>query len=345
MDIRQPFEEPDDLVELGRLIDAAADRRSVSVQDELLSRLDTYVAVQKSPKVISLAHYFRSSIYASKSDISGETRQWTTARPNWLTQVRELRHAVRHVGFRRLHPLRQSAIYTNLGNSLNNVTRYIEALGYWNRALDIVPNFSMPLGNKGLGLAYYADATYDGGHSNVLLREAAACLDRATGPDAIYETEQDRPRIRTFFRSHLHPIVAHVEQVDARNIVMTGFSLGLTEAEQRYRQWALDRTLFLNDLNDATKQSIASADTLGLPTIVTVGSDDPPPIFGFFNQMVQEFVAARLFYYEGAVLAADQRLPTPYSAPARAPALLRSGDLLLLWWAKHSGEQQGGVTV
>ncbi|MBK9331678.1 MAG: tetratricopeptide repeat protein [Ignavibacteria bacterium] len=62
-------------------------------------------------------------------------------------------------------------IYTNLGNAFNTVGRFIEALDNWDKALKIIPNFSMALANKSRCLFYHAShSLYDEGHKIIFVR-------------------------------------------------------------------------------------------------------------------------------------------------------------------------------
>jgi hypothetical protein len=68
--------------------------------------------------------------------------------------------------------------------------------------------------------------------------------------------------------------------------------------ETAYRKWCARERLFLNDLNDLGALEIAMADVLTLPTFTTA-LNEGPSLLGFFNQLKQEYVAARWLAYEG----------------------------------------------
>ena len=59
----------------------------------------------------------------------------------------------------------------------------------------------------------------------------------------------------------------------------------------------LDRQLFLNPLVMLGAHSIAAADPLHLPSH-TFSQGSVPPLVGWYNQMKQEFIGARLLYHE-----------------------------------------------
>ena len=53
-------------------------------------------------------------------------------------------------------------------------------------------------------------------------------------------------------------------------------------------------------MNDLGPLSIAARDVLTLPSLTdSIANPRPPAVIGFFNQMKQEFVSARYFYYDG----------------------------------------------
>ena len=79
---------------------------------------------------------------------------------------------------------------------------------------------------------------------------------------------------------------------------MKEFPLGDTEHEVRYRRWCLAKCLFLNPLNDLGSLSVAARDVPTTPSMV-VGIREGPHYQSFYNQMKQEFVSARWFYYDG----------------------------------------------
>jgi hypothetical protein len=64
----------------------------------------------------------------------------------------------------------------------------------------------------------------------------------------------------------------------------------------------LRHRLFINPLNDLGAHAIAARDVLTLPSTsadISTSSASPPAIYGFFNQMKQEFVSARFSLFQG----------------------------------------------
>jgi hypothetical protein len=174
------------------------------------------------------------------------------------------------------------------------VGRFVEALDYWERALEIRSRFGMALGNLGCGLEEYARSLSDPGHKVLFLKFAHTNLAAATGADAEYEGDCDSAK--NFFKARMARIEKNVPRLN--EISLHPHSMGRSEAEQSYRSWCLRNRLFLNPLNDLGDLSIANNDVLMMPPFSTpIGT--PPVLIGFFNQIKQEFASGRWFLYDG----------------------------------------------
>jgi hypothetical protein len=248
----------------------------------------------------AVLEYFRANAWAARQGIRHRDLAvaWGWEQPEIQNQIFHLRRAINHPGFETLDGLRQCQILTNLGNQLNTVGRFVEALESWARALAIYPNFAMALGNRGNGLAHYTRALYDGGHRALFLRFAYADFAATLAPDALYDSPQN-DEVRSSFEAMGKSIEALMgAQRLSEALDLDSYELGASKEEQDYRRWCLGRGLFLNPLNDLGKHAIAAQDVLTLPDFVTP-IDEPPALIGLFNQMKQEFVSARWLYYEG----------------------------------------------
>jgi tetratricopeptide (TPR) repeat protein len=182
---------------------------------------------------------------------------------------------------------------TNLANSLSDAGRVIEAIELWEQALRGVPGYGMTVGNRGYGLYKLAYGVPDRGHAAYIMAFARQDLARAVKRPL--ETEG----AAAFFKTHL----ARAESVlgDAKPPTaeaLNAWPMGRSQQERRYRQWCLKHRLFLNPLNDLGAYAIGARDRLALPTMVRPIGEGP--IFhGLFNQLKQEFTAARFLYFEG----------------------------------------------
>jgi tetratricopeptide (TPR) repeat protein len=248
----------------------------------------------------ALLEYFRANAWGNRQDMRHSDREsaWAWEQPDLQKQLLHLRRAVAHEGFEELPVLRRCQILTNLGNQLNSVGRFVEALEYWGRALTANPRFGMALGNRGVGLGRYARALYDRGHQKVFLKVAHKNLKAALSKSAEYEWpgyDQAKEAFET--------VKARIESVRGARSGSPGAEiddriLGRSEKERHYRRWCLTNHLFLNPLNDLGAEPIGARDILVLPSFVAPIAE-PPSLTGFFNQMKQEFVSARTMFYEG----------------------------------------------
>lgn len=250
-----------------------------------------------SPGLRATAHYFAANVWAGMRVVTGSERQLKLEQPYLAFEVLHLRKALAsEEGLSECTDVRVCQILTNLGNSLSAVGRIVEALEYWNRALERIPRFPMALGNRGHGLSYYAGILYDVGHQHVLLQHAHSDLRDALSPELRKHLEGQAPEAFEQTKARIEAYLPNdfLEETPS----MGGYSLGDSEEEVAYRKWCLEHRLFLNPLNDLGPHEIAARDVFSKPAIVT-GLNEGPYFLGLFNQMKQEFVSARYLYYEG----------------------------------------------
>lgn len=159
----------------------------------------------------------------------------------------------------------------------------------------------MALANRGYGLGHYGNSLYDGGHFGLFMLSSHDSLSAASGKDAEFDSPENYAHKKQFELAARR--VAEQVNIDlARANLTREFSLGRSRAERQYRSWCLGNRLFLNPLNDLGVYSIAANDVLHLPSLtsgIDEGGAEPPVAFGFYNQLKQEFVAARWLFYEG----------------------------------------------
>ena len=286
------------LDQIGHLINASQDALSAAGTDRAFAQLDELKKRNIAPKMAALAHYFRANAWDNKLKIA-HYNPWAWEQAERQEQILELRRAMKHEGFDKLHPMHQCQIFTNLANSFSTTGRFIEAVELWDRALRLNPKFGMARGNRGCGLSSYAKGLYDHGHAHVMLVAAHDALRSARARGAFYEG--DYAPAKAFFKSQEDHIAAHVPVAKFRRTInLHHHGLGRGAAEKRYRSWCLRNRLFMNPLNDLGPLAIAARDVLTLPSITRPATESGvPSIIGFFNQMKQEFVSARYLYYDG----------------------------------------------
>ena len=133
---------------LGHLVDLSDDlgkpdgaRRALEMADQLES-----MKIEESDA--ALLEYFRANTWAALN--RHETANpWDWEHPALGNQIFHLRKCVSHSGFAKMGKLRRCQVFTNLGNCMDTVGRFVEALEYWEQALALQPKFGMAVGNRG----------------------------------------------------------------------------------------------------------------------------------------------------------------------------------------------------
>jgi hypothetical protein len=283
----------DAVAALGSLIDLSGDLRRLDGVQVALGAGDQLLARHLAPDHRALLHYFLAN--ASEVERTLTRSGWDLAaweQPQLERQIVHLRSALALGEAGALPMDRLTQVLSNLGNLMSHCGRLVEAIAYWDRALELDPNHGMARGNRGYGLEQLARLAHDSGHQMLLLRAAHAELRRAT------EQALDSGARSAFVASQ-----RRIEEwapggfFNARPPEYP-WPVDLTARERVYREWCLAAGLYLNDLNELGPEPVAAADVLMLPDLVTpLGAG--PGLLGFFNQMKQEYVSARYLMYEG----------------------------------------------
>ena len=292
---------PQALRRIGSLVDLAGDLDKEIGIARALEWCDDLSQRKMTKRQEALLDYFRANAWASRQRTKHRNvdAAWQWEQPELQQQVFHLRRALQSPGFAKLSPLRRCQILTNLGNQLSAVGRFVEARVAWTRALSINSAFGMALGNRGYGLVQYARSLYDSSHKRVFLHFAHKDLSAALSSKARYGGYKQQDA-KVFFAECKAEVEALIGTRNVERIIpMDGYPLRDSKDERSYRQWALERGLFLNPFNDLGSHSIAARDILSLPTFSTA-IDEPPSLIGLFDHMKQEFASARWLFYEGS---------------------------------------------
>lgn len=184
-------------------------------------------------------------------------------------------------------------LYTNYANCLDKTGRKIAALEYYNKVLNINPDFAMAIGNSGISYLHYSMLVYDLSHRDYLNNFAYKNLKKALSiRNQIYNfaEQQFRKYLESYDKEYVKVVLEHdldIPQYYYEN-----------SEEFNYRKWALKERLFLNPLNDLPVFEMCfAADVIHLPSMV-VSLDAKPTLHGLYNQLKQEYVFARYQYYE-----------------------------------------------
>jgi len=250
----------------------------------------------------ALIHYFRANIYAMKRYKTAKLDAECWDDPELGSEILELRKSIIHPGFNALEPYRKAQIFTNLANLLNAIGRSLEAIEFWDRALNTFPNFAIALADKGLALDFYASWLNEE-YKPYYLLNAYNCLYKA----CLYAPLQTQETLskQKEFEFHKKRISEKIDIKKATDCLDFKCDLEGSRKEVDYRKWVLKNRLFLNLLNELGEYSVGAWDSIHLPDLVvnTLNSDNSPPaIIGFYNQLKQEYISARWLYYESLTL-------------------------------------------
>jgi hypothetical protein len=238
--------------------------------------------------------------YSRANAIGGQRygTKWQWEQPTLARELYYLRRAVSHQKFTQIPDERKCMCLNNLGNRLQVAGRIIEALDYWRRALEVLPNFGMSLCNRAKGFTAYAQALEDDATRALFLWVAHKEASAALAGTAYYTDVRDNRNKEV--TKKLKEWIESVIDVDGLAALdpLTYQDTSATEEERNYRQWCLANCLYLNPLNDLGRYAGAATDSMGLGTHV-VPVDAPHRFASFFDQMKQEYVSARWLLYEG----------------------------------------------
>lgn len=288
--------ESDEIVlELGKGIDASS---MLGDAEELLKLDQKCASLLKDDIQANKARlwYFRSNIHASLQE-EEDPNSWNWRQPCREKQILYLRRAIECEDFAELPVLVCAQILTNLANQLNSLGRSIEAISTYNDALKLIPNFAMALANRGMSKVALAKTLHDRGHAALILLSAHEDFSIALSKSALWDGYYYG--VYEQFQAERKKIESVIDVDYARNsIKLDSHSIGRTKIEKKYRTWILSHGLFLNPLNAMGPHAIAACDHFGLPSHKAKNLDDPPHFISWFNQLKQEFAAARLLMFE-----------------------------------------------
>jgi hypothetical protein len=291
---------PDELIRLsGKLIDLSDDLLEIAGIEKAFIWLT--ISAEKKPSHVQLflINYFKGNAWNTKRRLCTKTEE----KPDWdyeskfiESEITCFRNAIRFAPEKLDKSLtfRLCQIYTNLGNLLNKIGRFVEAIWYYDKAINLKPDFGMAIGNKAIALKYYGLNHYDHGPKSVLIVSARDLLEQT-----LNLTEPLEGNARDGFTTQLQYIKSWVSNHKLEEIAdMKNHSLGDDYREQEYRKWCLKERLFLDPLNDLGQYPIAAQDVLSTPSMLAA-IGEPPYLQGYFSWLKQEYVTARYLLYKG----------------------------------------------
>lgn len=286
---------PDDaLAKLADLIDLSGDTARLDGVEAALRWSERLQATNLGEVDRALSDYFAANAHAIRRTLSppqGATDLWDD--PDLEGEIRHLRLALKSRGFSKVRPYQRCQAQTNLGNALSRCGRLVEALEWYDEALAIDSTFGMAAANRGLTLVSYMRLVNEPARRNAFVREARADLVRSLALDL------EEGATVTVKAALVHLESNAPAGFDWHRCLPERSFEGCPVEQRRFREWGLRHRLFLDELNDLSGLPIAVRDTLTLPSYVAPLGEGPQFI-GFFNQIKQEFVAARWLLYDGS---------------------------------------------
>lgn len=282
---------------VGSLFDLSYDNGSV-IGIEHAFKLSGQVDASNLPEELFTVFQYDLSngwSYLRKLKYGFTKEDWNFQTEELTKEIFCLRTALVSPGFQNVPLERQCQIYTNLGNSFSYIGRFVEAQEYWNKAIDILPSFSMAIGNKANGLYFYGRLLYDNIHVNLFLLFAyhhfkdALRFPEYLHDEALHSIQQHHDWLHNYVRDFPGEYTRGLPNLD-------NFDMGDDQELRSYRQWCLDNKMYINPLNDLGAYTDACHDCLNLPTLI-LPANRPPVVLDLFNQIKQEFATARYSYY------------------------------------------------
>ena len=176
----------------------------------------------------SRIHYDLGNAYSNLRQIRAtDSGRWWWENEELQQEIYHFRTALDPDGLADISEQEVCRIYTNLGNALSEVGRFVEAIRYWNLALEVDSSFGPAKGQIGIGFYSYAAAHYDKGHAVMLLRAGYEQLSEAAKDNEVF------PPMRKQFEAYQKNIEAQFEDnVLVEKLDFEDYSLGDSEEER-----------------------------------------------------------------------------------------------------------------
>jgi tetratricopeptide (TPR) repeat protein len=304
--------------QIGVMADQALFKGKMDILDEA-AELSTRVDKQRlSQYQLALFHYHVSNVWGNSFKLmpndQKQERIWEQPEIEKQLIHNRLAAAALNAADCTCPLLVVCAIYTNLANTLFQIGRFVEALEYWDRALDLRPDFGMAMANKGYSLLHYAHLLHDEGYATIFLLQSRETLRQAL------KLEID-PHVRPFFKDHLKSLNRVLYPYNGKRFLTPVRELSEKEdGEIAFRNWMLQNRLCLNPLNDLGSFMEAASDVSMMPSLEK-NPENPSLLHDHFMLLKQEFTCARLLCFEAMKASPDHdhfSCSSPLSMPEKA---------------------------
>lgn len=181
--------------------------------------------------------------------------------------------------------------YVNIGNELYALGRSLEAISFYEKALEINESFGMALGNKAITLMRLLSGVFDTGHQQLMVYNAFKLSTKALTDKFITNEMKEQLEDRIAYYTPFYEGTFELDRY-FQNDIRTSNS----EEESEYRNWCSKNKLFINPLNEIMSNYYAQSDPTHLPSFVAK-IEDGPYLHGMYNNIKQEYASARYMYY------------------------------------------------
>lgn len=175
-----------------------------------------------------------------------------------------------------------SEIYTNLGNTYDELGRNLDALEYYEKALELKSDNPMALGNKGIALNRYAHLM--GHYENTIFIDARESLLKALSMRISY------PKFRNRFQVELNRVEKKLEGLDT-TIENETFSIGdINSLEDHITAFCFENKLHLNLCSycQRCENSIKDAASINIQD-----NENFDILANYFDQIRIDYITAR----------------------------------------------------
>lgn len=212
--------------------------------------------------------------------------------------------------------LLNSMMLTNYANLLRNCGRFIAAIQKYRQAVSCWPEAGMALGNLGIQYNYYGRVAINRNDSVYFHKMAYDALQLSVTLDDPNVYDKAKILFEQYLTAYSETPVAQMQLC----LETEEKSASMTKTEYRYRKWALQNNLFLNELNDTPLEWLWIAEDDIHIGPITEDTVNPPVYFSMFNQIKQEYAYARYLIHEAFLMKerkqpyyADKKIHLTYS--------------------------------
>ena len=276
-------------------LDAASDEKNEVALNKFIEEIKELLSsTYLDPFLKQILYYDLGNAYSALDSIRNRNKHkiWNYNNTEHLNAIKAYRNCANIETDE--YPERENILiqcYTNLGNLFSESGRIIYAIYAWKKAMEINSEFGMAQGNLGIGLIEYAKNLYDDSHIFLIFKYAHSLLTKAFISNDVYPDAKDA------FNSYKEFVEKSIKKEDLEKTdKFENYFNQLSSEELNYRKWVLSKSLFLNPLNDIYFDSFVAQDIIHLPNMIAP-ANEPPKYHGLFNEIKQQYVSARYFYY------------------------------------------------